>query len=166
LIGQHFRETQRFHQWWIWLLVLIAPAVSVWAFVQQIVFGNPWGNNPASDLVLIILVIVFGIGLPVFMYSLRLITEVRDDGIYVKFSPFHFNWVIFSFDDIDAWEVQTYNPLKDFGGWGIRYGWKGKAYNVHGNRGVLLSFKDGKSVLIGSQRADELGDAISEYVRP
>ena len=161
---EHFREVQRFRQWWIWLLVLIAPALFIWAFVQQIVLGNPWGNNPASDLVLIILGAIFGIGLPAFMYTIRLTTVVRDDGIYLRFFPFHFKWVRFPFEDIDTFEVLTYSPLRDYGGWGIRYGLKGKAYNVSGNKGVLLNLKDGKTVLIGSQRADELGYAVSECI--
>ncbi|NLK25486.1 MAG: hypothetical protein GX307_02790 [Euryarchaeota archaeon] len=37
----------------------------------------------------------------------------------------------------------------------------GKAYNVSGNRGVLLKLKDGNSLLIGSQRAEELDAAIA-----
>jgi TATA-box binding protein (TBP) (component of TFIID and TFIIIB) len=51
--------------------------------------------------------------------------------------------------------------LLEYGGWGIKYGRKGKAYNVSGNRGVQLVFKDGKQLLIGSQRAEELAEAIS-----
>jgi hypothetical protein len=39
----------------------------------------------------------------------------------------------------------------EYGGWGIKYGKMGKAYNVSGNRGVQLEFTDGKRLLIGSQ---------------
>jgi hypothetical protein len=46
------------------------------------------------------------------------------------------------------------------GGWGLRFGAKGKAYNVSGNRGVLLTFEGDKTLLIGSLRADELAQAI------
>ena len=37
---------------------------------------------------------------------------------------------------------------------------RGKAYNVSGNEGVQLELTNGKRILIGSQRADELADAI------
>jgi hypothetical protein len=40
-------------------------------------------------------------------------------------------------------------------GWGAR-----KAYNVSGNRGVELTLQDGSTIMIGSQRADELEWAI------
>lgn len=33
----------------------------IWAFVQQIVMSVPWGDSPASDEMLIVILIVFGI---------------------------------------------------------------------------------------------------------
>ena len=48
----------------------------------------------------------------------------------------------------------------DYGGWGIRRGRRGWAYNVSGNRGVLLQLENEKTLLIGSQRPDELAAAI------
>ncbi len=50
--------------------------------------------------------------------------------------------------------------MKEYGGWGIRYGMKGMAYNVSGNRGVQLEFETGKRLLIGSQRPEELVSQI------
>ena len=56
----------------------------------------------------------------------------------------------------------TYSPLWDYGGWGIRCGRKGIAYNVSGDRGVQLELERGRPILIGSQRAEELARAIEE----
>ena len=157
-----FREVQRFRQWWLWLLVLIPPALCLWAIIQQLVLGIPWGNNPASDAVLIVLVAVFGVGLPVFIYGVSLTTLVWSEGVYVRFFPFHLKWLVFPSGEIEAYEVCTYSPLKDYGGWGIRYGLKSKAYSVTGNRGVVLKLKNGKTVLIGSQSAELLRQALAE----
>jgi hypothetical protein len=41
----------------------------------------------------------------------------------------------------------------------------GLAYNVSGNRGVQLELVNGKSILIGSQRAGELALAIQEGLK-
>ena len=62
------------------------------------------------------------------------------------------------------WEARTYRPLLEYGGWGIRYApfGKGWAYNVHGSQGVQLELTNGKRILIGSQRAEELARAIGE----
>jgi hypothetical protein len=56
--------------------------------------------------------------------------------------------------------VRTYRPIRDYGGWGIRYGRNGKAYNVSGNRGVMLEFSHGQKLLIGSQKPGDLANAI------
>jgi hypothetical protein len=50
----------------------------------------------------------------------------------------------------------AFRPIMEYGGWGIRRGANGWAYNVSGNRGVRLVFRDGSTFLIGSQRAEEL----------
>lgn len=42
--GPIYRVVQRFRQWWVWLLVLIAPAVCLWAAIQQLILGDPWGK--------------------------------------------------------------------------------------------------------------------------
>lgn len=49
-----------------------------------------------------------------------------------------------------------YRVFKDFVGWGIRYGAMGTAYDVSGNRGVLLHFPRNKRIMIGSQHPEEL----------
>ena len=49
----------------------------------------------------------------------------------------------------------------DYSGLGIRHGRKGKAYNVSGNRGVQLGLSNGKQLMIGTQRPEELAEALS-----
>jgi len=58
--------------------------------------------------------------------------------------------------------VKTYSPILDYGRWGIRYGWRGKAYNVSGNRGVIFVLPGGETLLIGSQRPEELASAAQQ----
>jgi hypothetical protein len=40
------------------------------------------------------------------------------------------------------------------------------AYNVSGNQGVDLTLRDGRRVMLGSQRADELAAAIEARIKP
>ena len=165
-----YSEKQRFRQWWLWLLILIlspiGPFVFIRAIFQQVIIESPIGNNPTSDYVLIVLGLIlgigFGIGIPIFLYIAGLDTEVRESGVYIRFRPFHRKWVVFGFNNIQKAEASTYSPLKDYGGWGIRYGRKGKAYNVSGNKGVFLTLRDGKNVLIGSTNHKALYSSINE----
>ena len=160
-----FWEIQRFRKTWVWVLVLPISLFLVILFgygmVKQLIFGHPWGSKPMSDTALAImgpLWILFGIGLALLFYSTKLTTEVRDDALYVRFFPLTHQRI--PFEDIRHCEVRTYNPIREFGGCGIRYGRRAKAYNVSGNRGVQLELASGKRLLIGSQRPEELAQAI------
>ena len=62
--------------------------------------------------------------------------------------------------DIASAEAVTYSPLAEYGGWGIRGFGSSVALNARGNRGVRLTLRDGRRVLIGSQRAGELAEAL------
>jgi len=64
--------------------------------------------------------------------------------------------------EIEAASSVTYSPIGEYGGWGIRGMGSRVALNARGNRGVLLTLKSGATILIGSQRPDELAAAIEE----
>ena len=162
-----FKEEQRFRQLWIWGLVIGLDVlfIVIWGYgiVCQLIFNKPWGNNPMSDSMLIIislLVLVFMMTLTLLMYYARLITVVRYDGLFIRFIPFHLSFHSISLEEVTHCEVREYKPIREYGGWGIRYGKAGKAYNVSGNKGVLFVFANGKKLLIGSQKPEELYNAI------
>jgi hypothetical protein len=164
-----FQEEQKFHQKWLWVLLLAMSFLAVVIFgkgmIQQLILGKPWGERPMSNGALLIAgtaVILFVLLMTYLFYSLKLITQVRDDGLYVQFFPFGKRKI--EFDDIRSCEARTYNPIRDYGGWGIKYGKKGKAYNVSGDRGVKLEFFEGKPLLIGSRKAEELAGIINRYL--
>ena len=63
--------------------------------------------------------------------------------------------------EIASAEAVTYSPLADCGGWGIR-GWgRNAALNARGSRGVQVALRDGRRVLVGSQRPEELAEALA-----
>ena len=150
---------------WLWILLIPSELALVIIFgygmVEQLMLGQPWGDQPMSDGLLAVVgsvAILISIGVVCLLYGLKLVTEVRADGLHVRFSPF---WArVIRFTDIEHCEARTYRPIVEYGGWGIRWGLRGKAYNVRGNRGVQLELSNGKRLLIGSQRADGLAEAI------
>ncbi len=156
-----YREVQRFRQPWLWLLVAAVSAISLWSFVQQIIMGKTFGQNPAPDAAVVVIAAIFGLGFPTLFYAINLTTEVRSDGLYVRLFPLHLSFRRITYERLAKYEVQTYRPIRDYGGWGIRYGCGGKAYNVSGNRGVMLELLDGERLLIGSQKPEDLSNAIA-----
>jgi len=162
-----FVEVQYSRQWWLWLILFATVALTVGLFgyfiVEQLVFGRPVGNRPMSDTALLVtatLVFFLDVGLIALFLNANLRTEVREDGPYIRYFPFHWSFHRLPLEDLREVEAITYSPLRDYGGWGIRYGRKGKAYNPTGNRGVRLTYHSGRQLLIGSQKPDELADAI------
>lgn len=164
-----FREDQRFRQPWLWavLVATVAPGPLVFGYgvVRQVIGGHQWGSKPMSDVALSTaagLTTLFAVGLLAFFWTARLITIVKRDGLFIRFKPIHFSLERIDLSTVESVEAVAYKPLSQFGGWGIRYGIRSKAYNMSGNKGVRLSMGGGRSLLIGSQRPDELAAAIRQ----
>lgn len=157
--GYTFREEQRFHQWWVWLLVYGVAVIQWWGFIQQIILGQPWGDNPAPDSMLVLFWLLFGVGFPAFFHILRLTVEVTDTHIRIRFYPLTRR--IIPLEDVIRAEAREYQPIWEYGGWGIRGIGGKRAYNVSGNQGVELTLQDGRKIMIGSRRADEMEKAIA-----
>src|SRR5687767_831519 len=144
-----FIEKQRFSQWWLWLILLGIDAMIIFGFIQQVIFGQPFGDNPASDTGLM-LILGLVILLTIAFYLFCLETIIKPDGIYVRFYPFHTTYKYYSWEKISKIYIRQYSPIKEYGGWGVRLGLfgKGKAYNVSGNKGLQIVFSDNSKLLI------------------
>tara|TARA_B100001146_G_C16166813_1_gene428252 strand:+ start:920 stop:1441 length:522 start_codon:yes stop_codon:yes gene_type:complete len=153
-------ETQRFRQLWVWTFVTVPIVVTM--------IGLGWSifNTPSNITIILITLIssIFFSSIIYLIYIASLDTKTTADGVYIKFRPFHRKWIQFPFESIQGSESCKYNPIRDYGGYGIRYGSKGKAYNVSGNKGVLIKFSEGKPLLIGSQKHLELSSVINNHL--
>lgn len=63
--------------------------------------------------------------------------------------------------DIVSFEAVTYSPLAEYGGWGIKGAPGNSALNARGDQSVRLTLRDGKRILVGSQRPGELAEALT-----
>ncbi|NOR90555.1 MAG: hypothetical protein GQ524_09905 [Anaerolineales bacterium] len=155
-----YHEIQQFRQVWIWVIVAALAGLVWYAAVMQLLLHRPFGGIPMPVILLVIFWFIFGIGLPALFFFARLVTEVRNDGIYIRFFPFHWTFRKIAFKEVKQFEARTYCSFREYGGHGIRYGSKGKAYTVNGDRGVQIELLNGKRLLIGSQRVEEFWRAI------
>jgi len=150
-----FIEKQRFNQWWVWILLMAVAGAFVWGFVQQVIMGIPFGNNPAPDIMVGFALAII-IGLIIFFRIITLHTRVDARGVSWRFSPLHRKEKHISWEEINKAEVMKYHPILDYGGWGYRLGIAGKAYSVAGKYGLKLILHNGKKLLIGTQKPDEM----------
>jgi hypothetical protein len=158
-----FSEQQWLRQKWLWILMFGINLLILYGFIQQIVFDKPYGTKPTSDLGITLVLLLMSI-VTWFLLSIRLDTTVDHNGIRYRFFPFHLTTKAISWDDVSKAYIRKYNPIMDYGGWGIRWGTfgKGNAYNVAGNMGLQLVLKNGKKLLFGTQRADDLNRVIEQ----
>ena len=155
-----FSETQRFKQWWLWLILLFACAVPFYGLYEQLQAPQPFAD-PAKNTGMILSTLIMLPVMALFLF-MRLETQIKEDGIYVRFFPIHFKFRRFVWAEIAEVYVRQYSPLAEFGGWGLRYGLKGKAYNVAGNQGIQLVFKSGNHLLIGTQKPEAAAEALNQ----
>jgi hypothetical protein len=160
-----FREVQRPRHWYYWAFLAFLILVTWSMAILQLLLGITVGSNPASDLEMVIILVLAGVAFPAFLLSVELVVEVRADGLFVRFRPFHFRFINIPLDEVIDVQTVTYSPLGDFGGWGIRYGKDAKAYTINGNRGIRLFRMDGHDLVIGSQRPEEMEMAIRRIRR-
>lgn len=159
-----FKEVQRQTQKWIYFLLLIILLLFLYGIVQQLVFGKPFGNQPANDWVLLVAGLI-PLGLLIFVRMNILQTEISEQGISYQYKPVHRHERTISWQVIDKCYVREYSPLKEFGGWGFRVSLKdgGRALNVAGRYGIQLELKDGDKLLIGTRKPEEARRVIEHY---
>lgn len=149
-----FTEIQRFTQWWIWILLIGISFIFVYGIYQQIIIGIAFGDKPMSNGGLITVSIGYFLFVTFFL-SQKLITTIDREGIeycYFSFVNERLKW-----NEIKKIEVVKYG----FVGWGIRLRSEyGTIYNMKGNNGIAIELHNGKKLLIGTQRPDEVNDFL------
>ncbi len=142
-----FHEQQRFtNRRLAYALFIIVLVFSVYSILSGFVRGME------------ILGLVIAALITYLFYRIELTVEVTPSTLRILYPPLtKRNIPIYT---IRSCESRKYRPLVEYGGWGVRCGRKGRAYNVKGNLGVQLTLTNGESILIGSQKPDELLEAI------
>lgn len=158
-----FTERQRFKQWWLWLILIGINGLFLFGVFKQIIVRQQFGDNPMSNAGLLIAT-GLTIALTLLFINFRLDTTIKEDGIYVRFFPFHLKFKHYSWDSLAKSFVRQYSPLTEYGGWGLRLGLfgKGTAFNVSGDKGLQLEFTDNKKLLIGTNKPDELTEILNK----
>jgi hypothetical protein len=95
-----------------------------------------------------------------WLRRLALVTVVDDETITLQYRGL-FKTRTIPISTVRDARPRTYRPIRDYGGWGIKFGPKGWVYNVTGRQGVQLVLSGKRPLLIGSKRPDELAEAIT-----
>jgi len=159
----NFTEKQAQTQVWIFVLIAALLLISIWAIIQQNIIGTPFGNNPAPDWFLWISPIIPLILLLLVARS-KMVTHINEEGIWLKYLPFHSKYRFWAWDEINSAYIRKYKPLKEFTGYGIRrISWnKSEAYSVKKRTGLQLTLNKGKRLLIGTNRPNDIKNTLEK----
>ena len=126
-------------------IILIVEAIAVCALVIGIDYSQ--GSRKGSAIAVPLILLVNG-----FILYIRLITEIDNQRIQFAMRPFVKKTIYWQ--DVEKAEVINYGWV---GGWGVKRSKKyGKVYNTSGSRGLHLVLKNGKQMVIGTQKEKDL----------
>ncbi len=161
-----FNETQKFNKWWHYAIagfpvILISVLFSlVWFDIIPTKNGEklPW---------LFVALLCLTLSMFIWFIILKLKTTMGATGITVHFFGIPFCKKTIKWEDIKSISVIDYDPLTDYGGWGVRYSLTGNGwcYNVAGKSGIKLIKTNDKPFLIGTQKKDEAEKIINHYFK-
>jgi len=141
-------------------LAVLAPA-------YKTLIGSGGAEADAGKMVLLFILGGTIILLAVFFVALwgALVVEVSDDELTVTFGRLRWPTKRIAFDDVTAMEAVIYRPIREFGGWGIRFAGGGKsAWTTRGSKALKVETKDGKVVYVGSDKPERLLSRIAAAV--
>jgi len=154
-----FSEKQHFSPWIVWgtLLVAVLPLFfGLYSYWQGATTGSNMGKATLFVVTAIVLLIT------ALLSSSKLETVIKREGVEVRLFPFQQTFRKFAWEAIDTVSVRRYNPILEYGGWGLKGFANDRALNMRGDIGMQLVFKNGERLLIGTEKPEELKEILSK----
>lgn len=157
-INPLFHEEQSLRQPRLLILTAIPPVAMLLLAIWQVGFGHSWGKQPMSNASVV--------GWTIFLWliyfrliTVKLVTDVLPGELSVAMRGLWRSYRI-SLAAVESVHAVTFDPISEWGGYGVRSTARGKAFIAGGNQAVELELKKGGVVLVGTQRPDELVRAL------
>ena len=155
--------------WPIWVLVLIwlscvGGGLAVIAPAYKTLIGTGGVGDEAGKMVLLFILGGIVILMPLLFQVFwgALVVEVSPDELTVTWGRLRWPTKRIAFEEVTTMEAVSYRPIREFGGWGIRFGGGGKsAWTTRGCKALRIATKDGKTVYVGSDKPDRLLSRIA-----
>ena len=164
LKGLKFREVQGRSMKWVWAMLGLLALVPAYRVVYGLSGGAMAGVMlPKLELLGLAATVWLFVWVMVLLSSAwKMVTEVRDGGVYVRFVPY-----VLEMEEIPvegARKVSVYGREGKVRR-GVRRTEEGVSYSAGARGGVRIDYEDGRYVEIGSRRAEELAEAIGALIR-
>jgi hypothetical protein len=139
-------------------VLAIPPLGMTVLLIWQVALGHPWGKAPMSNANVI--------GWTVFLWliyirliTVRVVTEIRGGELLVAMRGLWRSRRL-PLERIQAVDVLDRDPVREYGGYGMRSTRAGTSFLAGGEGAVRLTLSGGGSLVIGSRRAQELAAVL------
>lgn len=168
-----FSEQQSFRQvLWIWLIIIPVAFFSLitvlYGFYQQVILGEPWGNEPMSDVGLTAMLLITFIVQAFAMWivaSLQVRIEITQDEFRYKLFAYFTNWNVLTRDQIQSYSVGKYTFWKGRG-LGYKKDLFSKTVRMIIKPGNILTLEttEGKTLMMSIDNKEELERAMQKLI--
>ncbi len=162
-----FKEEQHFRQWWMWLILVSALLAIVIPLANEL-SARSWDITSEYFSRLILygsLAVLFIVAVFIVLVLSRLKTKITYDEIFITFPPLKRKSYRIKVQEIERFEIRKYRAKREYGGYGFRSRrTSGQAYTISGNIGLQLYFKNGKKLLIGTQKRQAIESAMCKIM--
>lgn len=155
-----FNESQSYRGTWVIYLILL---VELPTLILMLVLFFSSEEKKEIGIALVFVISVLSLVLTLIL-NMKLETRIDDHGIHFRYLPFIRKWRLIPKKFITAAEVISFNPLLDFGGWGMKSNKTTKLFNITGNHGILIESDESKKILLGTLKAEELKSFLEDWM--
>ena len=158
-LQQRLRDNRAFVYWqsqnpaWVSVVTIVVPLAMI-AVAVLMWFIQPW---------FVLLYVAIALAISLLNGGMR--TIVTREMVTVRLGLFGIRVLKIKTSEIAASEILEFSPIKDFGGYGIRFNRKMYAYFLKGNRGIKITLDHGMQYLIGADRPEQLLAVIKTVSR-
>lgn len=96
-------------------------------------------------------------------FSMKQTIRIDEEGVHFKQRPLINNFKSYPWSTIQNWELLKISPIKDFGGWGIRYTGSKTGYIMEGDFGLELIIGKKKKIVLSVKNRAEVERMMKKY---
>ena len=177
-----FYEYQRLKKWFTLLLFVPVCIIFIILCVTKTGLCNILDYITISKELIIATIIMLLFMINTLWINMK--TTIDKNGIHIRMwlCPFYIKSKSFLWEDISDITIVKYNPILDYGGWGIRvgagiqdmnyrkirfpyvrgisFGFNSISYSISGNTGIQFLLQNKKMILIGTNKPEEVSEVI------
>lgn len=155
---------------WVWLLMAGACVLGIGATLFAAFQQPDPGEIARGDSLSQLGSVLVGGGVLLFFVAMTSIfmcldVEVRSDHLFISLGPVHLVRRRIRYADIESVRAVTYRPIREFGGWGIRWRGRRTAWTIRGNQAVAITLQSGREIYVGSRFPQRLAGRIEVAMR-